>query len=232
MTELAIAPNIDDRTRRERYFRVPIENILNTMKLPEQFEASQVEMISSAAIDSDNPNQRRIERIKRDFPSGTFLFHGATTANIVKILQSGFLMNAAAINTSERSDQGGSEGISWSLSDIEALPGTRYHLAGFVAAPEMILADGSQLAMPDRAAPYEMMQIPQKIDAEKFYGMYSDARALEREYLAKKERGEQGVEALRARILAQKALLDSMASGSNVYAPVDNTIPGGSKAGP
>jgi hypothetical protein len=59
--------------------------------------------------------------------------------------------------------------VSWSMNGIDALPGDRYHMAGFVAAPETVLGEDQQLAVPSRPAPNEVLQISSEIDARKFY---------------------------------------------------------------
>lgn len=55
------------------------------------------------------------------------------------------------------------------MNGIDALPGDRYHMAGFVAAPEAILSDTMQLAVPSRPAPNEVLQISAEVDASEFY---------------------------------------------------------------
>lgn len=108
------------------------------------------------------------------FPSGNFLYHGSSIDKIEKIFQSSGLKNGIALvednpETSGFDLNSGYEGISWSMNEIDALPGTRGHIAGFVAAPEDVLADDEQLVVPSRPAPYEVLQMNKKIDAKELY---------------------------------------------------------------
>jgi len=59
----------------------------------------------------------------------------------------------------KRGANSGYEGVSWSVNGIDALPGTRGHIAGFLAAPESILEGDEKLAVPARPAPYELLQV-------------------------------------------------------------------------
>ena len=166
-----------DRAQFEKYFMGPTGRIIDAIKLPQQYEDSQITKIKAMTIDSSCPTPEQIKRMESSFPSGTFLFHSAKTSSIVEILKSGFLVNAGAIGQESHANNGGSEGISWSLSDIEAMPATRYHIAGFVAAPETVLGHDSQLAVPDAAAPFEVVQLSSKIDSNLFYRTFAQARA-------------------------------------------------------
>lgn len=108
------------------------------------------------------------------FPSGNFLYHGSTTDKIEKIFQSGGLKNGIALAednpaTNVIDSNSGYEGISWSMNGIDALPGTRGHIAGFVAAPEDILSKTEQLVIPSRPAPYEVLQIGGDVNANELY---------------------------------------------------------------
>ncbi len=132
--------------------------------------------------------------LRQDFPSGVYLFHSARIEQIDEIFESGQILNAGAImdqktinerkrlldegKTSEEIEQelkkvsinynSGQEGISWSVNGIDAMPGTDGHIAGFLAAPEDILGN-DKLVLPSSPAPYELLQVSEKMDAEKFY---------------------------------------------------------------
>lgn len=211
-----------DRAQFEKYFMGPTGRIIDAIKLPQQYEDSQITKIKAMTIDSSCPTPEQIKRMESSFPSGTFLFHSAKTSSIVEILKSGFLVNAGAIGQESHANNGGSEGISWSLSDIEAMPATRYHIAGFVAAPETVLGHDSQLAVPDAAAPFEVVQLSSKIDSNLFYRTFAQARALERQYYAIREFDALQAAAIRDRILAQKAFLKDEVSGQTaIRVPID-----------
>ena len=101
-----------DRDRYDRYFYGATSRLVNGIPLPKTVVERTRERFARNIYDSSE----HTDALGRKFPSGTFLFHGATTSHIVKILNSGYLMNAHAIDASTRGSNGGSEGISWSLS--------------------------------------------------------------------------------------------------------------------
>lgn len=115
-----------------------------------------------------------------EFPSATFLYHGSTVPRIEKIFATGALKNGAALvednpATSAFDLNSGAEGISWSLNGIDAMPGTRGHLAGFLAAPEDVLNGEEKMVIPSRPAPYEVLQVSEMVEPEKFYAIKQQA---------------------------------------------------------
>lgn len=171
------------RQKRERYFTEPIKSFTSAIPLKPEVERGMIDAYANRVVDVADTSNSTSETMRRQFPSGTFLFHGSTTGRIVKTLQSGYLMNAHALgNKSAREDNGGEEGVSWSIGDIEAIPSTRHHMAGFVASPEKILGETTQLAVPDKPAPYEVVQLSRNIDAKEYYDTYTQARLLEGMY--------------------------------------------------
>ncbi len=133
-----------NRRDREKYYQGPIRWFLQSVPISLEREAREVERLRQRVVHTTDTEHAQ-EVTERAFPSGTFMFHGAKTASMVNILRSGYLMNARALHDdpSKRDDNGGEEGISWSLGDIDAIPGSRFHLAGFMAAPEKVLGGGS-----------------------------------------------------------------------------------------
>ena len=133
-------------------------------------------------------------KLASEFPGGVYLFHGAPVAKLKEIFRSGAIMNAEALydqkkekvraqleseGKSEEEIQealkktgiarnGGQEGISWSSNGIDALPGEAGHIAGFVAAPELVLGD-SKLVVPSSPAPYELLQVSDSVDSQEFF---------------------------------------------------------------
>ncbi len=133
-------------------------------------------------------------KLASEFPSGVYLFHSAREANLKEIFESGAIMNAGALYEQNRENlrtqlesegkseeeiekalnsvgvvrNSGQEGISWSSNGIDALPGEAGHIAGFVAAPELVLGDG-KLVVPSRPAPYELLQVSDSVDSQEFF---------------------------------------------------------------
>jgi len=172
----------DKRKEQERLFKDPIGEYIEGHKVDNDTEKAEVDKLLERTVDITTLTEAEVAKISHDFPSGNFVYHGTGTEQLVKILDSGSLSNAKALY--EREDEAakaegrdagivrrnsGFEGVSWSMNGIDALPGDRYHLAGFVAAPEAVLADNQQLAVPSRPAPNEVLQISSEIDASKFY---------------------------------------------------------------
>lgn len=114
--------------------------------------------------------------LAEEFSSGTYLYHGSTVPSIEKIFQTGELKNGVALleddpEISAFDINSGFEGVSWSLNGIDALPGTRGHMAGFLAAPENLLGDDTCMVVPSRPAPYEVLQITKGVDPKEFYAL-------------------------------------------------------------
>ena len=133
-------------------------------------------------------------KLAAEFPSSVYLFHGANENSMRGILRSGAIMNAGAIYDQKLAEMrsqleaegkseeeitkalngvsiarnSGQEGISWSSNGIDALPGDKGHIAGFVAAPELVLGN-NKLVVPSRPAPYELLQVSDGVNAKEFF---------------------------------------------------------------
>lgn len=156
------------------------------------------ETFSEDDAELDETEQARVEALRKkvldmtelepgalaaDFPSGTFLYHGSTVKKLEKIFKTGGLKNGVALKEDDPEISAfnlnsGFEGISWSLNAIDALPGTRAHIAGFVAAPEDVLSEQEKLVIPSRPAPYEVLQISDEVDQEAFYRLKNQLETL------------------------------------------------------
>lgn len=172
----------DKRREQERLFKEPIEEYISDHEIEAGPEAFAIIQLLERTVDIATLTKTEEDKVSRDFPSGNFVYHGTGTEQLVKILDSGVLANAKALNEREdaaakaegRETEGvrcnsGFEGVSWSMNGIDALPGDRYHMAGFIAAPEVIIGDSMQLAVPSRPAPNEVLQISAEVDANEFY---------------------------------------------------------------
>ena len=172
----------EKRREQERLFKDPISEYVKNHDLADDIEKEQFQLLLKDTVDLTSLTSDELTRLSHDFPSGNFLYHGSGTEQLIRIIDSGALMNARALyerenkvsQTEDRDTQlvkrnSGYEGISWSMNGIDALPGDRYHLAGFIAAPEAVLGDNQQLAVPSRPAPNEVLQMSGSIEATKFY---------------------------------------------------------------
>lgn len=170
------------RKEQERIFNDPINEYLTTHEIEAEEEKGEIDKLLERTIDITEITEAESARLKRVFPSGNFVYHGTGTEQLVRILDSGFLANAKTLHERENEAaktegreanmvrrNSGFEGVSWSMNGIDALPGDRYHLAGFVAAPEAVLSDAQQLVVPSRPAPNEVLQISAEIDSSEFY---------------------------------------------------------------
>lgn len=134
-------------------------------------EESKIEVLREKVVDLTEVDAGAL---RERFPSGNFLYHGSTVEKIGKIFETGGIKNGIAIveddpNANAFGMNSGFEGISWSMNAIDALPGDRGHIAGFLAAPEDILSDDGQLVIPSRPAPYEVLQVAKEINPEELY---------------------------------------------------------------
>jgi len=157
--------------KQESVFKEAIIGGYDEQALEAAIENKEYEKLLEKTIDISTITDTELLRLAGDFPSGNFMYHGANTATIIEILKSGALLNGQALNkrgeTKRRNS--GFEGISWSINEIDALPGDRRHIAGFVTAPEVVISTNEQLAIPSRPAPNEVIQISSEIDANRYY---------------------------------------------------------------
>lgn len=182
------------REDKENLFKNPIKNFIEGNPINLEEEKEQIDRLAEQMIDISTITPEEQIRISKDFPSGNYLYHGTGAEQLIKILDSGELVSASILSERENRaaketgrdrkfvfNNSGYEGISWSMNGIDALPGDRYHMAGFVTAPETTLDDKMQLAIPSRPAPNEVIQIPASIDAADYYDaktqfeLYKDA---------------------------------------------------------
>lgn len=189
------------RNEHETTVATVFSDYINQHPLDVLEEQNAIEALRAQIIFLDNPEQ--IQELGSQFPGGNFLYHGTQTEQAIQILESGKLANVKAIQeavaeqhegeaqedtsrtnnesiTAQGSEFGpksnsGFEGISWNYNEIGAMPGDRYHIAGFLAAPQDILSEDQQLAIPSRPAPFELIQINKSIDSDTFYTLKTQA---------------------------------------------------------
>jgi len=141
-------------------------------------------------VDLTPEEERRVEELRdrvidmpavapgilaEEFPSGNYLYHGSTVPRLEKIFQTGSLKNGVALaeddpEVSALNMNSGFEGVSWSMNQIDALPGSTGHVAGFLSAPENLL-DDTCLVVPSRPAPYEVLQVSKGINPQELYAL-------------------------------------------------------------
>jgi hypothetical protein len=149
---------------------------------PTEKDSEQAEIAKLEEITYDLTEEEDRETLAGLFPGGNFLVHTTEVASALKIIESGALMNSCALSVRESEAaaregrdperikaNSGYEGISWNLNQIGALPGDRFHLVGFMAAPGDVLGEETQMTIPSRPAPYELIQIEKTIDPNQFY---------------------------------------------------------------
>lgn len=170
------------RKTKERAFKDPVTEFIENTPITAHEEEAQIGSLMEKMIDISTITPKERDKISQDFPSGNYVYHGTGTEQLIKILDSGELVSSSILHEREKQaadkagrtreptyNNSGYEGISWSMNGIDALPGDRYHMAGFVVAPETILDEETQLAIPSRPAPNEVIQIPASIDAADYY---------------------------------------------------------------
>lgn len=138
-----------------------------------QHEPQSVDIAPTETITPQNQAEIQ-KRLQADFADGNFLFHSTNVAKAIQILQSGSLMSSAALKEqgvalNGATNNSGFEGISWNFNQIDAMPGDRYHLVGFVSNLNEVFSNNYQLSVPSRAAPYEVIQLSPNLDAQRFY---------------------------------------------------------------
>lgn len=159
-----------NRRNAEKAFKDPISNVITTGHVVASGIAPEI-------IESP-------ESLAAEFSSGNFIFHSSPTEDVIEIFKSGKLANLVAVNRDRKAQaeldgtldefeelggNSGDEGISWSLNEIDAMPGNRYHVAGFLASPELVLNDTDKFCVPSRPAPNEVLQVPKTVNTVQLY---------------------------------------------------------------
>lgn len=170
------------RRNYERKINKYFQDIIKRYPMTNTDESERIRQLRERVIYLTNPEQTR--QLASQFPDGNFLYHGTRVEQAIRILESGSLLNVKALLDAEEERvkreggektiirrNSGYEGISWSFNEINALPGDRYHLVGFLASPQEILTEDQQLAIPSRPAPYELIQINGEIDSRLYYSI-------------------------------------------------------------
>ncbi|MFV0485508.1 MAG: hypothetical protein ACK5MU_04785 [Candidatus Saccharimonadales bacterium] len=171
----------NERAKYDNHFEEPLLRTVNeaSKKGPREIAEQRAvsERLVREAVDIGEMQTSK-DKLKRHFPSGNWLYHGVLgdhtgsgSDKIIKICQSGALMNGKALQESDPNAvlHGGKEGISWSMNGVDAFPGDRYHAAGFLAAPEAILGKDEQLSVPSNPAVYEMQQLGSEVNMPKLW---------------------------------------------------------------
>lgn len=167
------------RRDHENEVRSQFDKFVSSVKLSPEEEQKRIEALQKLVVDI---RQGEEKSLSEHFPGGNFLFHGTGVSQAVDIVSGGELVSAKTLYDREqerRAREGGEqrffkrnsgyEGISWSLNEIDALPGDRYHLVGFLASPQEALSSDLQLVIPSRPAPNELISINRDVDAKAFY---------------------------------------------------------------
>ena len=158
------------RLNHEEEIRSQFNQFLEQHPLDPNVERIRIAELRRLIVDPDDPEA--LDHFREDFPSGNFVYHGTKFGRVIEILASGYLKNVKALKETHGENvpnNAGYEGISWSLNNIEALPGDRFHLAGFLGSPEKILDPNQQFTVPPRPAPFELIQINRDIEPNEFY---------------------------------------------------------------
>jgi len=177
------------RKNHEREIRQLFENFISQNPLSPEEENARIEQLQARVIYLNSSEAQNT--LAPFFPDGNFLYHGTNVEQAIQILDSGRIVNAKTLIEleEERAKQEGREkgivkrnsgweGISWNFNQIGALPGDRYHLVGFLASPQEILTQETQLAIPSRPAPYELIMINSGIDVSRFYSLKTQLELL------------------------------------------------------
>ena len=161
---------------------------------PETYSHSKIGEEIVPQVEVIDMTEARGGELMAEFPDGMYLFHSADVDSAKKILESGAIMNAGALHErnlaarrAELEAEGigedeiqeelkkvhtkrnsGNEGVSWSCNGISALAGDDGHIVGFLAAPVDVLG-GDKLVVPSRPAPYELLQVSDEVDTERFF---------------------------------------------------------------
>lgn len=111
-------------------------------------------------------------RVEDMFPNGDFLLHTTSVEAAEAIINCGTLYSSrdglekGVVNPETRNN--GTLAVSWSLNDVWAMPGTLYHINGFLASPHEVVTNKRQkLFVPTDAAYAEVQHMPVTSDEKK-----------------------------------------------------------------
>lgn len=170
------------RREYEKQITEKFSKYVDTHPISADQEKLRIEQLRERVIVIDNPEHADISS---SFPGGNFLYHGTRVDRAISILDSGGLINYKALRERQSkqmengedsgfiSSNSGYEGISFNFNEITAMPGDRYHMVGFLISPDAVLNGETQLAIPSRPAPNELILIDGEIDADRFYNAKS-----------------------------------------------------------
>lgn len=165
----------------EESIQKPFNDFFAGHELTKDVEDARVEKLRAKCFRLDASETSHA--LRDEFPGGNYLYHGTAVEQVAEILEAGNLVNRAALIEQEKARQkrepgtekkiianaSGYEGISWNFNQIGAMPGDRNHLVGFLGSPNKILTEQTQLAVPSRPAPHELILIDGDIDSRHFY---------------------------------------------------------------
>lgn len=179
------------RQYQEKQIAEKFDSFIAASPLSPVEEQQRIEDLQRRCIDINTITPEQREALNRAFPGGNFLYHGTFVEQAIHIASSGEIVNAQTLYGREEERlkreggeksiirrNSGYEGISWNFNTVEALPGDRYHLIGFLAAPTEVLNNENQLAIPSRPAPHELILINGNIDSKRFYEMKTQHELL------------------------------------------------------
>ncbi len=149
------------RKKEEREIRGKLEKALEGRTVPEDAR----EKIESRTIvlGGDLSAEQKM-LLQENFPSGNFLLHTTDSDKVPLIAEDGFLISSIEVEQKKQKiwGRGGGEGISFNMNDVRVLTGDQRHFIGFLAAPENVLSDKTELAIPYSAALHEVRLLPKE----------------------------------------------------------------------
>jgi len=158
------------RLNHEKEIRSQFNQFLEQHPLDPDVERTTIAELRKLIVEPKD--QEALNNLRQNFPSGNFVYHGTEFGRVIKILTSGYLRSVKALTETHGKkvdNNSGYEGVSWSLNEIEALPGERDHIAGFLGSPVNILDPNQQFTVPSRPVLFELIQISRDIEPNEFY---------------------------------------------------------------
>ncbi len=120
--------------------------------------------------------------LKESLPSGNILLHTTNIDSTVQCIKSGNLLSTAEVSLIK--DRGWKsemqEGISFNMNHVQVLTGDERHFIGFLVAPEAILNEQTQLAVPYDASRYEAQLVPRPYIRPKKYSEWNSQPKIEK----------------------------------------------------
>jgi len=134
------------------------------------------------SLEREQLTPEQTDLLKESLPSGNILLHTTNVDSTIQCIKSGNLLSTAEVSLIKERDWKSEmqEGISFNMNHVQVLTGDERHFIGFLVAPEAVLNDQTQLAVPYDASRYEAQLVPRPYVRPKKYSGWNSQPKIEK----------------------------------------------------